>query len=357
MKIAFVDLGRHYGGIEVYMLSLIDAWKRKGNNCVILARRDSAFFHKLTEAGYGKETLAVSFDAGSIKEARRRLQQEAVELIHTNGINSGMFARLLGLKIKCVATVHGDAAFDRIEKKVIVQKLFVWLENRLLTKTDKVIAVSEAMKEILNKRGISREKITVIHNGIEKRNYEQKAYEQTDSDESVKLCFVGRLEKVKGCEYLIKALARLKDESFCCDIYGEGSLQEELTLLCKEHGIEDKVAFKGFSSTIRERLNQYDILVQPSLFEAFPLTPLEAMNARVLVIGSDVGGMKELITHKETGLKFESGDDEGLAKHLAWAMTHRQEVCAMKEAAFALFEAEYTKEMMCEKTFKLLESI
>ncbi len=360
MKIAFVDLGRHYGGIEVYLLSLIAAWKKKGNECLILARKDSAFFHKLAEAGYEKETLAVGFDWKSIREARRYLLAEGVELIHTNGINSCMFAMLLGLKCKCVATVHGDAAFDRIEKNVLVQKAFVLLENSLLKKTNRVIAVSEAIKELLIRRGIRENKVVVIHNGIEKMNYAEIAENSKtaeDSDNLFKICFVGRLEKVKGCEYLIKALAGLKAHNFLCDIYGEGSLKEELTLLCKEYSIEEKVVFKGFSSTIRENLNKYDILVQSSLFEAFPLTPLEAMNARVLVIGSNVGGMKELIAHGETGLKFEAGREDELASQIAWAMTHEQEVSAMKEKAFVLFEEEYTKEMMCEKTFSLLESI
>ncbi|MBR5799309.1 MAG: glycosyltransferase family 4 protein [Lachnospiraceae bacterium] len=357
MKIAFVDLGRHFGGIEVYMLSLLAERKKQGKKDVILARKDSAFFQKLTEAGYGKETLAVGFDLGSIREARRRLKEEKVEMIHTNGINSGMFASLLGLKVKCVATVHGDAAFDRIEKNILIQRGFVWLENRLLKKCNQVIAVSEAIKEILIGRGIPSEKIKVIHNGIEKMDY--TAAEGPDGQEKnlFRICFVGRLEKVKGCEYLIKALAELKDQAYLCDIYGEGSLKEELKLLCKEVGIEEKVVFKGFSGEIRKVLNLYDVLVQPSLFEAFPLTPLEAMNAGVLVIGSNVGGMKELIQDGETGLKFEAGQAHELAEKIRRVIENEAEAAAIKENAYRLFEEEYTKEIMCEKTFKLLESI
>ena len=43
MKIAFINLGRHYGGVEVYVLSLIKAWTAKGNDCVVLAALDSLY--------------------------------------------------------------------------------------------------------------------------------------------------------------------------------------------------------------------------------------------------------------------------------------------------------------------------
>lgn len=354
MKIAFVDLGRHYGGIEVYILSLIEAWKCRENECVILARKNSIFYQRLVDEGYEKDTIAVDFDLGSIKEARKRLLDEKVELIHMNGINSGVFTKLMHLPIKNVATVHGNAAYDRIEKSVWVQKLFVFFENCVLKSSEKIIAVSIAIRDLLTERGIDKKKIVVVHNGIDKLSYEKN----TDARAEIfKICFVGRLEKVKGCEYLIKALAKIKDRDFICHIYGDGSLKEELIAMCEELGIKDKVVFKGFSNVIRDNLYQYDVLIQPSLYEALPLTPLEAMNARTLVLCSDVGGLKEVVSHGETGLRFAVGDVEELAKDILWAMEHPVEADLMREKAYKCFVEEFTREIMCEKTFGLFERV
>ena len=112
-------------------------------------------------------------------------------------------------------------------------------------------------------RGIDANKIELIYNGIEAYEYQER--DKTDED-SVKICFVGRLVTVKGCECLIKALAKLKDRSFRCDIYGDGSLRKELENLAVELGIESRIEFKGFSDKIREHLDENNILVQPSYY-------------------------------------------------------------------------------------------
>lgn len=399
MKLAFIDLGRHYGGVEIYMLSLIKAWISRGNECVILARKDSTFHQKLLEAGYEGQVLPVNFNRKSIKEARARLIAEQVELLHLNGINSGVFASLLRLplkKVKQVTTVHGSASFDRAERNVIIQKVFVWLENKCLKKSARIIAVSGAIKNMLVERGIQESKIEVIYNGIKEFKYEveqesvaqgqtaptgttqteilqngtiQEVAAQTGKEQAerlqvsvdnitpFKICFVGRLEVVKGCEYLIRALAQMKEKNFRCDIYGEGSLKEELIWLAEELQIKDKLVFKGFSDKVRAGLNQYDMLVQPSLYESFSLTVAEAMNACTLVVCSDVGGMSELVIHKETGLKFEACNVDELADNIVWAMEHPADVQIMTEKAFERYRTMFRDDVMQDKTFRLFEEL
>ncbi len=352
MKIAFVDLGRHYGGVEIYLLSLIKAWKNRGNECLVLARKDSRFYHTLMQEGFSQETIAVEFCLKSVKETKEYIKREQIDLVHMNGINSGVFVSLMNLSVTRIATVHGSAIFDRAERNVLIQRLFVWLENITLKKCKKIIAVSGAIRDMLIKRKVPENKITVVYNGIEKKEYTPK--ERADV---FKICFVGRLETVKGCEYLIKALAEIKDRNFVCDIYGEGSRQEELKQLTTELGLNQKLVFKGFSSTVRDDLNQYDILVQPSMYEAFSLTIAEAMNARVLVICSDVGGMSELVSHKENGLKFPVGDIHALAENIVWAMEHSDDSDAMKENAYEKCMNQYTTEVMTKNTFCLFERI
>ena len=132
MKIAFINLGRHYGGVEVYVLSLIKAWTAKGNDCVVLARNESAFYQKLMKTGFADRVIPVDFDYKSVKIARKRLRDENIRLLQVNGINSGVFASLLHLPIKRVTTVHGSAALDRAERPSFIQKLFVCILKKMI---------------------------------------------------------------------------------------------------------------------------------------------------------------------------------------------------------------------------------
>ena len=88
----------------------------------------------------------------SIRETKRRMNEEHIELFHINGINSGVFVNLLHLPVKQVTTVHGNAMYDRIDKNILIQKLFVWLENTCLKRSHGIISVSASIKDLLVKR-------------------------------------------------------------------------------------------------------------------------------------------------------------------------------------------------------------
>lgn len=163
---------------------------------------------------------------------------------------------------------------------------------------------------------------------------------------------MGRLEKVKGCEYLISALKRLKNVDYICDIYGDGSLLEKLKELAAG---DDKIHFMGFSSKVRKVLPQYDVLVLPSLYEAFPLTIPEAMNAKVLLVCSNVGGIPYIIENQVNGYLFDMGNVEQLGTILERIAKNPKEQIQIIEQAYDDFKHSYTEEVMIKKTFGVLE--
>ena len=208
--------------------------------------------------------------------------------------------------------------------------------------------------EVINNKfnlSIDKKKIVVIPNGIKTINYENKNYRE-NSNHILKICYVGRLEKVKGCEYLIHALSKLEDK-YICDIYGEGSLAAELETLSKKNNTN--VYFKGFSSNIRNIFPQYDVIVIPSLYEASPLIIPEAMNAKVLLVCSNVGGIPFIIKHKENGYLFEKGNVKQLAEILTNIKNNPIEQIPIIENAYNDFLNNYTNDIMFKRTLKILE--
>ena len=121
------------------------------------------------------------------------------------------------------------------------------------------------------------------------------------------------LEYWKGIDILLEA-ARLVRVPLRLEIYGDGSLREELELQARESGID--VRFHGFTANMHDRIAELDVLVQPSRADNLPLAILEAMSAGVPVVGARVGGIPELVADGETGFVVEAENPRALADAL-----------------------------------------
>lgn len=356
MKCAFVDLGRHFGGAENYLISIVESWIKDGNDAVLIVKKGSVFAEKVSEIFRDDIVCPIDYSYNYIKYVRSFLMTSNVDIIHVNGINSGLFIYATGVKIKRVTTVHSDADMDRINRPLVVRKLFVMTENFCLRKSSKIIAVSDSIRNSLLSRRISAQKIIVVNNGIDNIDYPNRKYRVTEN-EKLNICFVGRLEAVKGCEYLLKALSLCKNMNIMCDVYGEGTEKNRLECMAKRLGISRAVCFKGYSNMIRELLPKYDVIVMPSLFEASPLTIPEAMNARTLVVASDVGGIPFLIKNKENGYLFRSKDYKQLADILVHIYRNPDVYKRIVDNAYGDFVKYYTFDVMKDKTFRILRDI
>ncbi len=133
--------------------------------------------------------------------------------------------------------------------------------------------------------------------------------------------YCGRLEPEKGVGLLLQAWARLIPEVPGCRLRlcGAGSLHAALLRLAGELGVGDTVEFLGWQDPVQieRQLAETWALVAPSLWaEPFGLVAPEAVLRRVPVIASATGGLGESIVPGESGLLFENGDENGLARHL-----------------------------------------
>lgn len=354
MNCAFIDLGRDYGGAEIYLISLAKECIKKNNNCTFFVRKNSEFSRVLSKLAFNVEIIEVSFDCTSILFSKKKIKESNFDIIHINGVNSGVFAYLVKSKTPTVTTVHSDAEQDRAKQSIWKKRLILLLEKLCLSKTDRIIAVSKSIKSMLILRGVDSEKIEVVYNGIK---YWEYLKEKTFLFDPLKIVFVGRLEYVKGCEILIEALHSLEDIPFVCDIYGTGSLEQTLNELVSNYKMGDRIIFKGFSRDVRSVLKDYDILIQPSVFEAFSLTVAEAMNAKVLVICSRIGGMQELISDYETGLLFPVQSVSDLTEKIKWAYRNPEKVSRIVEKAYQEYYDKYREDFMCEKTIRVFEEV
>jgi glycosyltransferase involved in cell wall biosynthesis len=148
--------------------------------------------------------------------------------------------------------------------------------------------------------------------------------------------YVGRLAAEKGTEVLIGAVRKLPGVTL--DVIGAGPESPKL----EAHPQLNPLGWLQ-AEDIYERMRRAAYLVMPSLwYENFPRTLLEAFANGLPVIASRLGALRELIEHGRTGLLFEAGSSEDLARHLAWAEAFPEKMRAMGENARAVYEARFT---------------
>jgi len=150
--------------------------------------------------------------------------------------------------------------------------------------------------------------------------------------------YVGRLAAEKGIDVLIAAVRKLSGVTL--EIVGTGPESHKLEA-------EPRINYRGWLAPphIYERMRRAAYLVMPSIwYENFPRTLLEAFANGLPVIASRLGALSDLVEHGRTGLLFEAGSPDDLARHLAWAEAFPEKMRVMGENARAVYEARFTPE-------------
>ncbi|MBN1181908.1 MAG: glycosyltransferase [Bacteroidales bacterium] len=192
-----------------------------------------------------------------------------------------------------------------------------WNSSRLSEITDRFISPSNFLKEKMMAGGINPAKIETLHNFID-----ISSHKVTTEADSNYYCYVGRLSSEKGIETLLKAASGLP--GFKLNIIGTGPLEE---LLISGNRL-DHVEFLGYrtGSELNSIISRARFLVIPSeVYENNPLTVLEALSLGVPVLGSNMGGIPELVNPGLNGLLFESGNVMDLQEKITYMWQNSEE--------------------------------
>lgn len=191
--------------------------------------------------------------------------------------------------------------------------------------SNKIIAVSKAVEKSMIDANISEKQIVTIYNGIEitdrltrdEINTIKDKYGINSEDRVVGLA--ARLEAVKDISTFIKAAKEIKDKveySIKFVIAGTGSLENQLKAEVNMLGLDDDVVFTGFVKDIEKLMSIFDINVITSTQEALCISIIEGMGMGIPAVGTDSGGVNEVILDNITGKLVNSGDYKALASEI-----------------------------------------
>jgi glycosyltransferase involved in cell wall biosynthesis len=192
------------------------------------------------------------------------------------------------------------------------------LGKRIMQKADVVIAVSEYEKQLLQRKfGLQNYKVKYIPNGVDIKKIEN--IERKNVENKV-ILYVGRLEKYKGVQFLLKSFYKIKEDIPTSQllIVGVGPYKNNLVRIANRLKIIGDVKFLE-NVPEKELMKLYcasSLFVMPSRYEAFCIALIEAMACGLPVIATKVGGMKELIKPNETGFLIDYPPNENLLAEL-----------------------------------------
>jgi PEP-CTERM/exosortase A-associated glycosyltransferase len=214
-----------------------------------------------------------------------------------------------------------DAAVDqdRTNIKSLRYGLTRHLETYLARNADAVCGIAKSILDELRSRGIPQEKLFHTPNGVDAERFRplerdlQLATTLNLPDAPV-LGFFGSFYRYEGVTWLIRAAAELRKRGnqFVLLLIGRGEEGEKIRAAIQECGMEDNVRLLDHVpyDQIQRYYSLVDVMVFPRLSvriteQVTPLKPLEAMSLSQAVLGSAVGGIRELVKHEETGLLFQ----------------------------------------------------
>ena len=247
------------------------------------------------------------------------------DIIHGHDWLIAYTARVLrkSFGIPLIATIHATEYGRNCGIHNDMQRTINSVESWLINEADRVIVNSNYMwNELLSIFNTDNRKLRIINNGIDLRKFDNAAadrvFRQNYAAGNEKIVFfVGRLVNEKGVHVLLNAIPKIlenyNDIKFV--IAGKGPCLNNLIELSKQLNITHKVYFTGFVSeeVLLKLYKCSDMAVFPSTYEPFGIVALEGMVAGIPVVVSDVGGLSEIVNHREDGMKFYSGNSNSLA--------------------------------------------
>ena len=347
MKICHIIYSLTKGGAELMLKDIINeqSTKEKVHLVVINDRVDK---NVITDISSKVKIHLINRNPGSrnplpIINLNFELMKINPDIIHCHNPSA---IKLVAIRFytKTILTVHS------IKKSV-----------KDLHKYNKIIAISESVKEIMESR--SKVKLKTIYNGIKFDRVKTKQ-NLLNYGNTLRMIQISRLvHKIKGQHVLIQAAERLKDElgfsNFSIDFIGKGSSEQYLKDLVKQLNLKRHISFLGEKkrSFIYNHLCEYDLLVHPAIYEGFGLTVIEAMAAKVPVLVSNIHGPMEIIKKGKYGNYFKNKDPDDCAQTILEIFNNLGKVQKVQKEVYNYAKNNYSIKIVANKYINLYKDV
>ncbi|WP_313526395.1 glycosyltransferase [Anaerotignum sp.] len=359
IKVFHVLTDRNIGGAGRWLLNYLEHHNREQFDVWVVLPSDSALYPVVSTLDVAvipmKDMEDKSFDKKAKDALYKLFKEEKPDIVHTH---ASLTARMAAKKAKVgriFNTKHCmESAPGPLPKKII---------RRMINKhySDIIIAVSKAVKHSMVAGGTDPKQIVTIYNGIngiepisgEARNEILLSYGGDPLRKAIGI--VARLEEVKDHDTFLLAAQEVLNHRNDIDFYivGDGSLRGHLEERANVLGIKDHVIFTGFVKDVERIESALDLNVITSKHEALCLSVIESMSAGIPAVGTDSGGVNEVIRHGENGYLVPVGDWKALAQRMLEVLADEGEYLKMAMKARAWAQEHFTAQKMTSRIERL----
>jgi len=278
----------------------------------------------------------------SIYRLSRLLRKERITILH---VNDFWWAP------------HGTAAAKRVGIPCVVQVRTQIVQIKKvrryrLLRAQQLLAVSHNIADLLRQGGASPEQVHVLHSGLDLSMLPEPSSTRLAKErlalpvDDPLIGIVAKVCREKGHEDLFRAMALLEEEfpRLRCLVVGrmEDRYENHIKELVCQLGLSERVVFAGFQGDVYPYLAALDLFVLPSRIEGLSLAVLEAMAMGKPVVGTQIGGIPELVEDGKTGRLAAPSDPVSLAETIAALLRRPDHLRAMGEASRKRVEEKFS---------------
>lgn len=349
LSILFAEAATGYGGQERYIHRLMLALRERGHRVEMLCQPQAQLAQYLKQDGFVVHTLRMKKGLNfwrNLFKLRKFFKTHHYDVLNTasriDTLQVGTAARLAGIPL-VVRSRH----LARPIGSVLTYK---WIPHRLIT-------VSEFVRKQITDKGIDFDHVDIAPPAVDLPDPLPPQKLRTElalSSDDLVVGSIAVLRKAKGMDTLIEAMTPLLsvNSRLHLVIIGDGGEMQNLQAQTNRLAIRSQVHFMGARNDVPELIGDFDVFALATHIEASGTAFVEAAAARIPVVGTDVGGVSEMMLPGKSGFLVPFGDTVALTNAIAQLLDNPELRQQMGQIGYqySIVENRFTLKALCDQT-------
>jgi|TARA_B100000959_G_scaffold249443_1_gene277039 glycosyltransferase involved in cell wall biosynthesis len=309
-KILAICTSPDKGGLELYFVKLVNHYNVKYRNITAVCRNNSSITELINSNVFNINKINFINIIYLANKIAKYINKEQINIIHVSWTKDLLFAVLIKLLCKPKIRIIYYRQMKLTRNKKDIYHKFIYNNIDVI-----IVITRNLLSECVRYLPVKKNKIIELPYGISqletnKRITKEEIFKKLNLDLSIFTIGVfSRIEEQKGQHLVIEAINLLHESKIQLLIVGhsmDANYENHLKHLIDQYDLKNRIKFVPFVNKPMEIMGLLDLIILPTFEETFGLVVAEAMLMEIPVIGSNKGGVPEIIQDNKTGLLFES---------------------------------------------------